>query len=135
MVKQIELINDQEFSCEYLENDKVMANSLNKTRHVFNVGSLPVKIKIKMDPWKLRPDIRFDGHLVNYGLAEITPWDHMLEFNLPEDYKDRYFKNIIKAKKEYLSRTGRDIPDNMESYVGVNNWYPEIVDKIKEQIK
>jgi len=59
----------------------------------------------------------------------------MLEFNLPEDYKVRYFKNIIKAKKEYLSRTGRDIPDNMESYVGVNNWYPEIVDKIKEQIK
>ena len=49
MVKQIELINDQEFSCEYLENDKVMANSLNKTRHVFNVGSLPVKIKIKID--------------------------------------------------------------------------------------
>lgn len=135
MVKQITLTANKQFSCEYFENDKLCHKSKNLKHHAFDVQSLPCNVKIKIDPWKLQPDIRFDGHLVNYGLAEITPWDHMIEFNIEENYAERYFDNIIKAKKDYLSRTGQNIPDNMESYVGVNNSYPELVNKIKDLLK
>ena len=40
--------------------------------------------------------------MVNYGLAKITPWDHMLELNLDNSFFDHYFSNIIEAKRLYL---------------------------------
>ena len=135
MVKQITLTSKDVFSCEYFENNKLLQASKLKKHHVFDVELSRVDIKIKITPWKLQPDIRFDGHLVNYGLAEITPWDHMLEFKLEENYEVKYFKNIIKAKKLYLSNTGQNIPDNIESYVGVNNAHTDLVDQIKQLIK
>ena len=135
MVKQITLTWKDNFTCDYYENDKIIKKSNKLIHHKFDVQHLPSNIKIKITPWKIQPQIRFDGHLVNYGLAGIKPWDHMIEFNLNENYLEDYFQNIIEAKRQYLSRTGQNVPDNMESYVGVDNAHPEIVDKIKELIK
>jgi|TARA_B110001454_G_C12713422_1_gene431615 hypothetical protein len=135
MVKQITLTLDTEFSCEYYENDILIKKTSNNKHHKFIVTQLPCNIKIKINPWKIRPLIRIDEHLVNYGLAKITPWDHMIELNLEKNYTDIYFKNIIQAKRDYLSKTEQNIPDNMESYVGVNNEYKELVGQIKELIK
>ena len=59
----------------------------------------------------------------------------MLEFTVHEDYLDLYFKEIIEAKRQYLSATGQNIPANMENYVGVNNANPELVSQIKDLIK
>jgi|TARA_B110000977_G_scaffold178088_1_gene235287 hypothetical protein len=135
MVKQIKLTNSEKFSCEYIVNDRLISKSLDSKEHIFSVKELPCKVKINMNPYKVKPIVRIDDVMVNYGLAKITPWDHMLEFDLDSNFFDHYFTNIIEAKRQYLSRTGQNVPDNMESYVGVDNAHPEIVDKIKELIK
>jgi len=135
MVKHIELSHTEKFSCEYFADEILVEKSKSSFTHSFNVKNNSCKVQIKINPWKIKPLVRFDGHLVNYGLAKITPWDHMLEFRLHEDHVQRYFESIIDAKKKYLSRTGQNIPENMESYVGVNNSYKEIVQKIKALIK
>jgi len=135
MVKQISLSHTTAFTCELFVDGTAVAMSKDKTQHSFSIERLPCSIQIKIWPWKIRPHVRIDGHLVNYGLAGIKPWDHVLEFELHQDHEQRYFNNIIKAKREYLSRTGQNIPDNMESYVGVNNAYPEIIEQIKDIIK
>ena len=135
MVKQISLSHKTAFTCELFIDETAVSMSKNKTQHSFDVDKMPCAVRIKIWPWKLRPHVRINEHLVNYGLAGIKPWDHELEFELHEDHEQRYFNNIINAKREYLSRTGQNIPDNMESYVGVNNAYPEIVEQIKDIIK
>jgi hypothetical protein len=100
----------------------------------FSIDSLPAELKIYITPYKIQPYVRIDNLLVNYGLAEITPWDHMLEFTLHSDWRDRYFNNIIKAKQEYLSNSGQLIPENMDKYVGINNLHPEILKEIESII-
>ena len=135
MVKQITLTHTNTFSCIIHKDDKLFCESKNKMSHAIQLGSLPAKLKIYITPYKIQPLIRFDGHLVNYGLAKIKPWDHMLEFTVHEDYLDLYFKEIIEAKRQYLSATGQNIPANMENYVGVNNANPELVSQIKDLIK
>ena len=59
----------------------------------------------------------------------------MLEFKLNENFLKKYFKNIISNKKKYLERTGQNVPDNMENYVGINNEHKEIINQILEKIK
>ena len=59
----------------------------------------------------------------------------MLEFKLDENFLKKYFKNIISNKKKYLERTGQNVPDNMENYVGINNEHKEIINQILEKIK
>ena len=136
MVKSINLFDkDTKFSTKFYCNEKLIRKSNKSHNHNFIVPELPAHCKIEILPWKIKPIVRFDNQLVNYGLAEITPWDHMLEFKLNKNFLKKYFKNIILAKKKYLERTGQNIPDNMESYVGVNNDHIEIVNQILEKIK
>lgn len=102
MVKQIKITDEQKFSCEYMVNGKLISKSPEKTVHEFDVVELPCKVQIMLNPYKIKPTVRIDDIMVNYGLAEITPWDHMLEFTLDADFFDRYFKNIIQSKGQYL---------------------------------
>lgn len=135
MVKQITLSHSETFSCEVHVNDVKVMRSDNKKVHSINLDNNPARLKIYINPFKIQPLIRFDGHLVNYGLAKIKPWDHMLEFKISKDYLQDYFEQIILAKKKYLSSTGQDVPINMENYVGINNAHPDLVSEIKDLIK
>ena len=103
MVKQIKLTNSEKFSCEYIVNDRLISKSLDSKEHIFSVKELPCKVKINMNPYKVKPIVRIDDVMVNYGLAKITPWDHMLEFELDSNFFDRYFANIVESKIQYLN--------------------------------
>tara|TARA_R110000803_G_scaffold30552_1_gene68827 strand:- start:29 stop:421 length:393 start_codon:yes stop_codon:yes gene_type:complete len=103
MVKQIKLTNSEKFSCEYIVNDRLISKSLDSKEHIFSVKELPCKVKINMNPYKVKPIVRIDDIMVNYGLAKITPWDHMLEFELDSNFFDRYFANIVESKIQYLN--------------------------------
>ena len=125
MVKSINLFDkDIKFSCKFYCNNNFIKESRDLHSHDFIIPETPAHCKIEIQPWKLKPLVRFDNQLVNYGLAEITPWDHMLEFKLNENFL-----------KKYLERTGQNVPDNMENYVGINNEHKEIINQILEKIK
>ena len=134
MVKQITLTYTDSFSCDVHINNRKHTESIGK-KHTIVLDTMPADLKIYIKPYKIQPLIRFDGHLVNYGLAKIKPWDHMLEFSVHENYLDAYFQEIIEAKKKYLMNTGQNIPSNMENYVGVNNENLELISMIKELIE
>ena len=67
--------------------------------------------------------------MVNYGLAKITPWDHMLEFKLDNNFFDQYFSNIIEAKRLYLDLDKNDI----KKKIGLDK-LSELMDKIEKNI-
>ena len=136
MVKSINLIDKNvRFSCKFYCNDVLAKESKASHEHNFIIPELPAHCKIEINPWKIKPYVRFDNQLVNYGLAKIIPWDHMLEFTIYEDFLDRYFNAIVKAKKDYLINTDQTVPVDMEYFVGVNNFHPELVNKIYKRIK
>lgn len=135
MVKQITLTHSEPFSCDVHIDDVSVMRSKNMKHHTISLKNRLARLKIYITPFKIQPLIRFDGHLVNYGLAKILPWDHMLEFEVSDDYLDNYFKEIIRAKQKYLSVTGQNIPSNMENYVGINNENSELVAQIKDLLK
>ena len=67
--------------------------------------------------------------MVNYGLAKITPWDHMLEFALDVDFFDQYFTNIIESKRQYLD-IGKD---EIHKKIGLED-LSKLVDEIEGKL-
>ena len=128
---KIELEHKQPFSCSLICNDIFIAKSYKKNKHHFEVNHFPARCKIDIDPWKIRPLIRFDRQLVNYGLAKITPWDHMLEFTIPKDFLSFYFDNILTSKKEYLKLDTNEL----NKKIGYMQYHNHLIEKIKEKIK
>jgi hypothetical protein len=121
---------DQRFSCEIFSNEKLIHKFGRSNLHEFQINELPDHIKIYINPYKLKPIIRFDGMMVNYGLAGITPWDHMLEINLQENFFDRYFDNIITSKQQYLNVDTKTINEKL-GLVQLT----DLINKIKGNLK
>lgn len=124
----------QEFSCEVHCNGDLHSKHAMSLEQSFSINYLPAELKIYITPYKIQPYVRIDNFLVNYGLAEITPWDHMLEFTVHADWRDRYFNNIIKSKQKYLSNSGQLFTENTDKYFGINNLHPELLKKIESII-
>ena len=132
MIKKIELYEKNiSFSCDFYCNEQFMLTSQEKNKHIFYLDSCPVFIKIKIHPYKIKPLIRFDDVLVNYGLAGITPWDHMIEFEIKENFFDFYFKNILKSKQEYLKITNNELFKK----IGYQQNYQNLIEEIEKRIK
>lgn len=131
MVKKIELYDKNiKFSCEFYVDDILKSITKTNNRHIFFLDNTPAHIKIKIDPHKLQPLVRFDDVLVNYGLAKITPWDHMLEFTISDNFLEDYFKEIVKSKQEYLKTSQEEI----KKIMGLNS-EKQLVDKILNNLK
>ena len=132
MIKKIELYEKSiSFSCDFYCNEKFVSSSAKNNTHIFYLDVCPVSIKIKIHPYKIKPLIRFDDVLVNYGLAGITPWDHMIEFEIKEDFFDYYFKNIIESKQQYLKITNNELFKK----IGYKQNYQNLIEEIETRLK
>jgi len=120
---------NEKFSCEVFNNERSLFKLAESHKHSFKVDDLPAHLKIYINPYKIQPIIRVDNIMVNYGLAKITPWDHMLEFKLDNNFFDQYFSNIIEAKRLYLDLDKNDI----KKKIGLDK-LSELMDKIEKNI-
>ena len=68
--------------------------------------------------------------MVNYGLAKITPWDHMLEFELGSNFFDSYFANIVESKRQYLDLE----KDQLHKKIGLED-LSELINDIEVKIQ
>ena len=128
--KTITLTSQEDFSCELHDNDRLKTKESNKKEHVFEIQNLPCNLKFYIKPYKIKPLIRINNLLVNYGLAEITPWDHMIEINLEEDFFDRYFANIVASKQKYLDVDNQTIKEKL-GLIKLTGLITEIQDNLK----
>lgn len=117
MVEQIKLTYEENFSCSYCVNDEVVRTTQDATEHTFTVDVVPCHVKIYIKPYKIRPSIRIDEILINYGLAQITPWDHMIEFKIDKNFFQSYFERILQSKMDYLGVS----QEEMLERVGLND--------------
>ena len=130
----LSLIHKKPFSCELHINNKKRNTSKNLTKHFFKIAEDICNIKIFINPYKIKPLIRINSQLVNYGLAEITPYDHVIEFEYSKDFLNKYFKNIIKSKMNYLNLKNSTSIE-YENNIGIGNMHSNLVEKIEENLK
>ena len=132
MINKIELYDRyKKFSCKFICNEKLISTSGSSHRHIFDLAVCPAHIKIEISPNKIRPLIRLDDVAVNYGLAKITPWDHMIEFKVDENFFDTYFENILKAKQNYLKIDSQ----TLYKQIGYRQDFDNLIEKINDNIK
>lgn len=132
MVKQIQLESRIEFSCRLIcEGRNVSSNPSRK--HTFELPLFKGKdlhCEIELFPHKIQPIVRYDNILMNYGLAGIKPWDHMLEFTIKDNFFDHYFQKIVDSKKEYLGVTKTQILSSL----GLYNRHDDLIKQIQDKI-
>lgn len=89
-------------------------------------------IEIFFEPWKIKPLVRIDDHLIDYWSADVVQFDHMVRFNWDQKFYQRYQQKSIQGKIDYLNlKTQEDI----DYYLGINNSNQDIVTEIKQYLK
>jgi hypothetical protein len=88
-------------------------------------------IEIFFEPWKIKPLIRLDRHLIDYWLANVTQFDHMIKFHWGKDFYKEYQQKIVNSKMQYLGLTNQD---DIDYYLGINNAYTDIVENIRKHL-
>lgn len=114
-------------------NSEVIKHKLIKNNYYFFAPNNS-QVNVYFEPWKIEPIVRFNHHMVNYALAEINQYDHMLEFTADIDYLKRYFANQIKYKKEFLNITNDNKSLLMDQFIGVEVDYSEIEQLIDKKL-
>lgn len=104
MIKNVSLTFTEPFRCKCICNGSVIGETFDKTHHYFDIPKLPQKIELSFEPFKIRPDLRFNKILVNTGVAGVDVYDHKYEITLRDDWLETYHANLLKSKQEYLIR-------------------------------
>jgi len=89
-------------------------------------------VEIFFEPWGIKPLIRIDNHLINYGLADVKQFDHMVKLHWSLDFYQKYQQRDIESKMEYLGLTKQE---DIDYYLGINNSNTDIVEQIKDYLK
>jgi len=130
----LEIQYNTPIDCKIHVNNNLVVESLNSTIHKFIIDDKGGNIKIFITPFKIHPIVRINNIMVNYGLANITPWDHMLEFEYDCDFFTKYRNNIIASKmKHYNLNSTND--QEYDFYIGVGNTHNNSVNKIRSILK
>jgi len=114
-------------------NNQVVSTKKYKNNFYFKAQNQS-NVKIFFEPWKIKPLIRFNHHLVDYSLVNISQYDHMLELNVNTNYLEQYFKKIVEHKKVYFLSQKMDI-NLVDNFIGVDVNYTDIVNDIKRKLK
>jgi hypothetical protein len=88
-------------------------------------------IQIFFEPWKIKPLLRVNDHLIDYWLADVLQFDHMIQFSWTKDFYSRYQAKNIQSKIDYLGITKQE---DIDYYLGINNSHLDIVEQIKKYL-
>lgn len=116
------------FEIDNLEVDHTFKNN----RYQIELPEKTCNINVYFEPWKIKPLIRIDNHLCNYGLANFSQFDHMVQINWSNDFFEKYFHALIQSKINWFEKLGED---NIPSKVGIDVDNPVLIQNIKENLK
>lgn len=91
------------------------------------------KVDVFFEPWCIKPIVRFNHHLVNYALAGIDQYDHMISFIAKTNYLDNYFNKNIEFKEKFLLYDEKNYNLIKDQFVGIGVDYSAIEKEILEK--
>jgi hypothetical protein len=93
---------------------------------------LPTRVQAQFRPFGVRPWVRYNGFLLNYWLANIMLYDHMLELEITPSFYQDYKQRDIDGRLAHVTAEERTMDNLYDKYIGTNNLYPELVREIRD---
>lgn len=116
-------------------NQELIAECYDSTELIATFDqTLPAKIEVEFQPFKIKPIVRYNNFMLNYWLTNILLYDHKLEFDVTDNFYQAYKDKDIEGRLAHLSAEEKALDNLYDKYIGVNNLYPELVAEIKELI-
>lgn len=112
-------------------NGVVIPYSYQQQEYIIDVSRDSV-IEVFFEPWKTQPLIRIDNHLIDYWLASVEQFDHMIRFRWNFDFYQKYQQKIIQGKIDYLNLKTQE---EIDYYLGINNSNQDLVTQIKQYLQ
>ena len=112
-------------------NHEVVEYQQHEREYVVDIDC-PATVEIFFEPWKTKPLVRVDDHLIDYWLADVMQYDHMIQMHWDEDFYVKYQQRNIQSKIEYLGLTKQE---DIDYYLGINNSNLDIVEQIKKHLE
>lgn len=112
-------------------NNQVVEHKTQDRKYTIEIEQ-PAIIKIFFEPWKTKPLVRIDDHLIDYWLANVMQYDHMIQFQWTDNFYSEYQQRNIQSKIEYLGLTKQE---DIDYYLGINNSNLDIVEQIKKHLE
>lgn len=112
-------------------NGSIVEHKKTDQLYIININD-SCDIEVFFEPWGIKPLIRIDDHLIDYYLANVMQFEHMVKFTWADDFYDSYQDRNIKAKIDYLGIT---MQEEVDFFIGINNSNKDIVDQIKKYLK
>lgn len=117
-----------------LQNYKIISGNqvcINQSAIIMPTDS--IVINIYFEPFKIKPLLRIDNILVNYWLANVIQYDHMLEFSLSDDFWIKYYHKETESQIDFAKVNHANDPMAMDKYVGISD-SSEIIARIRQKL-
>lgn len=136
MKLQIELEHPRLERAKLLVNDvSVGDETCNKSWMREVTISRKQRLQVWFWPWKIKPLLRINGHLVDYGLAKVDQYDHMLEFDIDKNFFDFYGKQLVNSRIQSQFPDGKIDQNIYDAVIGYGKRHQDLLDRIKEMIQ
>jgi hypothetical protein len=93
------------------------------------------KIELWFWPWKIKPLLRLNGHLLDYSLARVSQYDHMLCFDIDKNYFKNYGLALVQSRVESQFKGGAVDENIYDAVIGHGRRHLDLIDKIKSRIE
>jgi len=127
----LELYHPELTEYKYFVNDVLISEGLCNCSVVIKINPGPDKISVWFTPWKIKPIVRIDNILVNYSLANICMYDHMLELSVPTDFFDQYHSADINSRIQSVFGNKPIDPALYDLVIGIGKSHTALIDKIR----
>lgn len=118
------LIDNVEVSNQTVDN--IWNSSLDLTK--------TLSIEVWFWPWQIKPILRINNHLVDYSLAKVKQFDHMLQWEISKDFFDQYHQRLIESRIKSQFGNNDFNQEIYDAVIGYGLDQKDLVQEIKSKI-
>lgn len=119
----------------FVNSEQLLDVDTNKIWNVTLDIRKPTRIELWFWPWKIKPLLRLNGHLLDYSLANVAQYDHMLCFDIDRNYFERYGQALVNSRIESQFKGGPIDENIYDAVVGHGRRHLDLIEKIKRRIE
>jgi hypothetical protein len=93
------------------------------------------RIEVGFWPWAIKPLLRINGHLVDYGIAGVDQFDHALCFDLYRNYFKIYSESLVQSRVYSQFKDGAVDEKIYDAVIGYGRRHTELIESIKKLVQ
>lgn len=118
-----------------INNDQLLDNTVERIWTGTVDVTHPIRVEVNFWPWKIKPLLRINGHLVDYGIAQVDQFDHALCFNLYRDYFKIYGESLVASRVNSQFKDGHIDEKIYDAVIGHGRRHTALIESIKKLVQ